>query len=92
MYLRKEGLNMDEEIIFFNSLMKVKTVFGVPFYYLKAVFTIFGMGIYIFGKIPMLVSALILLFLGYMFFPAMEDKNQLKFMFWHLFEPRKLSF
>lgn len=83
---------MDEEIIFFNSLMKVKTVFRVPFYYLKAVFTIFGMGIYIFGKIPMLVSALILLFLGYMFFPAMEDKNQLKFMFWHLFEPRKLSF
>ena len=83
---------MDEEIIFFNSLMKVKTVFGVPFYYLKAVFTIFGIGIYIFFKIHMLVSALILLFLCNMFFPAMEDKNQLKFMFWHLFEPKKLSF
>ena len=50
MYLRKEVLDMDEEIIFFNSLMKVKTVFGVPFYYLKAVFTIFGMGIYIFAQ------------------------------------------
>lgn len=92
MYLRKEVPDMDEEILFFNSLMKVKTVFGVPFYYLKAVFTIFGIGLYIFGKVPMIISAIILLILGYIFFPGMEDKNQLKFMFWHLFEPKKLSF
>ena len=92
MYLRKEVPDMDEEILFFNSLMKVKTVFGVPFYYLKAVFTIFGIGLYIFGKVPMIISAIILLILGFIFFPGMEDINQLKFMFWHLFEPRKLSF
>lgn len=81
-----------DEMIFFNSLMKVKTVYGVPFYYLKFIFTIFGLGIYVFGIIPMSIFTAISLLLGYTFFPGMEDKNELKFMFFNIFEAKKLSF
>ncbi len=81
-----------EEMIFFNSLMKVKTFFGVPFYYLKFVFTVIGLGIYFINYIYMLVIGAILMLIGYMIFPGMEDKNQLKFMFYNLITPKKLTF
>ena len=58
------------EIVFYNSLMKPKTFFGMPVIYLRAVVTVVGLMTFLKESIPLqttLVIAGILLGGGYFF-------------------------
>lgn len=83
------------EIVFYNSLMKPKTFFGMPTIYIKAVVTIVGLMSFLKESIPLqttLVIALILLVGGFLVFQAVRDKLILEILVYNLEMPKKIGF
>ena len=83
------------EIVFYNSLMKPKTFFGMPVIYLRAVVTLVGLMTFLKESIPLqttLVIAGILLGGGYLVFQAVKDKLILEILVYNLEMPKKIGF
>lgn len=80
------------EIVFYNSLMKPKTFFGMPMYYLKLVTIIISFSIYIFPLKISLILAGILLLGGFSVFQMIRDKLLLEIIVYNLGAPKKTGF
>lgn len=83
------------EIVFYNSLMKPKTFFGMPLIFLKGVFTIAGFMCFLRGIIPVqttLTVTGICLFLGFVVFQGVKDKQILEIWLYNLGLPKYLGF
>ena len=83
------------EIVFYNSLMKPKTFFGMPVIYLRAVVTVVGLMTFLKESIPLqttLVIAGILLGGGYLVFQAVRDNLILEILVYNLEMPKKIGF
>ena len=83
------------EIVFYNSLMKPKTFFGMPAIYLKAVVTVVGLMTFLKEAIPIqttLILAGVLLGGGFLIFQAVRDKLILEILVYNLEIPKKIGF
>lgn len=83
------------EIVFYNSLMKPKTFFGMPVIYLKAVVTVVGLMTFLKEAIPIqttLILAGVLLGGGFLIFQAVRDKLILEILVYNLEIPKKIGF
>lgn len=80
------------EIVFYNSLMNPKTVFGMPLYYLKLVTIVISFSIYICPlKISLILSGVLLLG-GFFIFQMIKDKLLLEIIAYNLGVPKKTGF
>ena len=83
------------EIVFYNSLMKPKTFFGMPAIYIKAVVTVIGLMTFLKESIPLqttLIIGGILLGGGYLVVQAVKDKLILEILVYNLEMPKKIGF